>query len=98
MTYAAELNEQDEVIRVIVGDYQWATNNLGGRWVDTPKCGPGWLYIDGQIVPPSPYPSWLLNESTGLWEAPVPYPDGDNLYIWDEELQAWVEVDDLRQL
>jgi len=63
-------------------------------------AGIGYEYrenIDG-FVPPQPYPSWLLNESTGLWEAPVPYPDGDNLYIWDEELQEWVEVDDLRQL
>jgi hypothetical protein len=87
MTYAAELDEQDEVIRVIVGDHQWATDNLGGRWVDSLKCGPGWLYIDGQIVPPSPYPSWTLID--GVWQPPIPMPDGD--WMWDEGTQQWAE-------
>jgi hypothetical protein len=85
MTYAAELNEQDEVLRVIVGTAKWATTNLGGIWVDSPKCGPGWLYIDGQIVPPSPYPSWTLID--GVWTPPVPMPDGD--WQWNEDTQAW---------
>ena len=87
MTYAAELNDNNTVIRVIVGDHQWATANLGGRWVDSPKCGPGWLYIDGQIVPPSPYPSWTL--INGEWTSPIPMPDGD--WMWDEDTQQWTE-------
>jgi starvation-inducible outer membrane lipoprotein len=32
-----------------------------------------------------PYNSWSLNETTCLWEAPIPYPDDGNLYEWDEE-------------
>jgi len=55
-TYAAELDEQDFVIRVIVGDADWANDNLGGRWVPSPKAGPGWRYVDGEIVPPEPEP------------------------------------------
>ena len=50
--------------------------------------------IDG-FVPPKPYPSWILNETTGLWDAPVPYPNDGKDYIWDEDTQSWVEVPDL---
>jgi hypothetical protein len=45
MTYAAELTPDGIVIRVIVGDHQWATANLGGRWVGAEK------YDDTQTYP-----------------------------------------------
>jgi len=39
---------------------------------------------------PQPYPSWTLNTTTWLWDAPIPYPkDGNILYFWDEENQSW---------
>jgi len=38
-----------------------------------------------------PYPSWTLNETTCQWEAPIPRPDDDKSYAWDEENQTWVE-------
>ena len=44
------------------------------------------------FIPPKPYESWLLNEDTCLWEAPVPYPDDGKFYTWDEDTQSWVEV------
>lgn len=46
------------------------------------------------FVPPQPFPSWSLNEQTGLWECPVPYPSDISLfgYKWDEDNQQWVEV------
>jgi len=44
---------------------------------------------------PQPYPSWTLNEDTCLWESPTPYPgDEDNQYMWDEEVQDWVILDE----
>ena len=49
--------------------------------------------IDG-FVPPKPYPSWILNETTGLWDAPVPYPTDGKRYTWDEDNQTWVEIPD----
>jgi len=53
--YAAELNNNDEVTRVIVGTALWATEHLGGTWVDTPdKVGPGWVFDGENIVPPEP--------------------------------------------
>lgn len=39
---------------------------------------------------PQPYPSWVLNESTCIWEAPIPYPDDGNMYGWSEETGSWV--------
>ena len=42
------------------------------------------------FIPPQPFASWTLNETTCLWEAPVAYPDDGNMYIWDEDTTSWV--------
>tara|TARA_R110000803_G_C11963251_1_gene318942 strand:+ start:1316 stop:1675 length:360 start_codon:yes stop_codon:yes gene_type:complete len=39
------------------------------------------------FIPPKPYPSWTLNETTCRWKAPTPYP-GEN-YRWNEETLTW---------
>ena len=36
-----------------------------------------------------PYPSWTLNEDSCQWDSPVPYPDDDKIYTWNEENQDW---------
>jgi hypothetical protein len=36
-----------------------------------------------------PLPSWVLNETTCRWEAPVAYPDDDNEYDWNEQTLSW---------
>ena len=41
---------------------------------------------------PQPFPSWLLNNSTWLWEAPTPMPTDGKTYLWDESTTSWVEV------
>ena len=38
-----------------------------------------------------PFPSWTLNTTTYLWEAPSSLPEGDGYYIWDEENKRWNE-------
>ncbi len=45
---------------------------------------------DGAFIPPKPYPSWVLDEDTCLWEAPVAHPEDGEDYTWDEESGAWV--------
>lgn len=45
------------------------------------------------FIPPKPYPSWLLNTETCLWEPPVPYPTDGKLYEWDEATLSWVLVE-----
>jgi hypothetical protein len=41
---------------------------------------------------PTPFPSWILNNTTWLWEAPVAMPDDGKKYIWDEATTSWAEV------
>jgi len=44
------------------------------------------------FIPPQPFPSWTLDESTCQWESPVPNPDDGNLYDWNESTQSWDAV------
>jgi len=46
------------------------------------------------FIPPTPYPSWVLDEATCLWVAPIGYPADGGQYVWDEETTDWVEVQD----
>lgn len=41
------------------------------------------------FIPPKPYPSWVLEENTCLWEAPIPYPEDGRTYAWDEDSLSW---------
>jgi len=57
-------------------------------------AGIGYTYdsaID-KFYAPQPYPSWVLNEDTCLWEAPVPYPTDGKAYEWNEATQSWKEL------
>lgn len=47
---------------------------------------------DGAFVAPQPYPSWVLNEDTCHWEAPVALPEDGKRYTWDEATTSWVEL------
>ena len=53
----------------------------------------GYTYDEDRdaFIAPKPYASWILNEDTCLWEAPVAYPDDDDSfsYIWNEETTTW---------
>jgi hypothetical protein len=56
-------------------------------------AGIGFTYDETRdaFIPPTPYPSWVLDEGTCLWVAPIAYPaEGD--HVWDEEAGDWVEV------
>jgi hypothetical protein len=41
---------------------------------------------------PQPFPSWILNNTTWLWEAPVAYPTDNKNYKWDEATTNWIEI------
>jgi hypothetical protein len=41
------------------------------------------------FIPPKPFNSWLLNETTCQWESPVIYPTDGNMYTWNEQNQSW---------
>lgn len=58
-------------------------------------AGIGYIYdvtLDA-FVPAKPYPSWLLDTQSCLWQAPVPYPTDGKDYIWNESTQSWDLVD-----
>ena len=57
-------------------------------------AGVGHIYDAANDVfyPPSPFPSWVLNNSTWLWDAPIAKPDDGKQYDWNEATQAWDEV------
>lgn len=44
---------------------------------------------DGAFVRDAPFPSWVLNPETALWEAPIAKPDDGGAYIWNESTQSW---------
>ena len=128
MAHWAELDENNVVTRVLVGDnndpagdegYQWLIDNLGGTWVKTsynavagkrrdPETGEiteeagfrknyagiGYSYdsVRDAFIPPKPFNSWLLNEDTCLWDAPVAYPTDGKVYTWNEDTTSWDEV------
>jgi hypothetical protein len=45
------------------------------------------------FIPPKPFASWVLNEDTCLWDAPVAMPDDGGAYQWDESTTSWVAVE-----
>lgn len=44
------------------------------------------------FIPPKPFASWVLNETTCLWEPPVAYPTDGKSYVWDEPTKSWKEM------
>ena len=44
------------------------------------------------FIAPKPFNSWILNETTCLWEAPYAYRNDGNVYAWDEETTSWVPI------
>ena len=68
-------------------------HKLGGTPLRGNFAGIGFTYDHQNDVfyAPTPYPSWVLNQSTWLWEAPIAKPStGD--YVWDEATTSWVEA------
>ena len=83
--YDPETNQPAEDQSVIEGDEARQRKNYAGIGFSYDKTRDA-------FIPPKPYPSWVLNETTCLWDAPVAYPDDDKIYTWNEETTSWVEV------
>jgi hypothetical protein len=67
-----------------------------GRPLRKNYAGIGYSYdaTRDAFIPPKPYASWVLNETTCLWESPVAYPTDGNMYRWDEATTAWIQVEE----
>ena len=83
-------------------DYLATDLGLGGTWVQTSYnatirknyAGIGYTFDSGRdaFISPKPFASWVLNEATCNWDAPVAHPADDKMYIWDEATTTWTEV------
>jgi hypothetical protein len=108
MSHWAEIDENNIVLRVLVGNNsepdegEAFMNSLGGTWVKTSYngnirknyAGQGMSYDAERdaFIAPQPFPSWILDEETCRWEAPVAYPTDGVMYQWNEELADWQAV------
>jgi hypothetical protein len=65
---------------------------LGGTPLRKNYAGIGYTYDAERdaFIAPKPFNSWVLNETTCLWEAPVAKPEGQ--YSWNEDTLSWVEI------
>ena len=57
-------------------------------------AGIGYTYDTGRdaFIPSQPFASWVLNEDTCLWTAPVAVPTDGKIYQWDETTTSWIEI------
>jgi hypothetical protein len=70
---------------------QGGVHSEGGTPFRKNYAGIGYSYDAERdaFIPPKPFASWLLNEESCLWEAPVPHPLDGERYNWNEETQNW---------
>tara|TARA_R100000781_G_scaffold52098_1_gene34234 strand:- start:182 stop:574 length:393 start_codon:yes stop_codon:yes gene_type:complete len=66
-------------------------HKLGGTPLRKNHAGIGYTYDEDRnaFIEPKPFNSWILNETTCQWEAPIALPDIENTYYWNEETQQW---------
>lgn len=79
--------------------YQWLVDNLGGKWVKTSYnatirknfAAVGFIYdeILDAFIAPKPFDSWVLDNETCTWVSPSPYPESNDIYVWDESTLSW---------
>jgi hypothetical protein len=102
--YWAHLDNNRIVTQVVVATEEYiASGRLGlpQNWVETSPTGEFRKHFAGigytydltlnAFISPKPFPSWVLNQSTCSWEAPIPYPEDGKYYVWDENTLSWVE-------
>jgi hypothetical protein len=65
----------------------------GGTPLRKNYAGIGYIYDKQRdaFIPPKPFASWVLDEETCLWNAPVARPTDDKSYSWNEETLSWIE-------
>ena len=94
------LNEQGQESEEL--GIKFCSNLLGGTWKQTSYngnirknyAGIGYTYDESRdaFIPIKPFASWLVDEPTAQWKAPVAMPTDDKRYTWNEETKSWDEV------
>lgn len=105
MAHYAKIDELNNVVDVMVVEdglgVEWVIENFGGTWIETKLDGSirkQYCYVGGTYSPdsdvfisPQPFPSWSLDENHD-WQPPVPRPEGEGMYSWNEESMQWEEI------
>jgi hypothetical protein len=70
-------------------------HSSGGTPLRKNHAGIGYTYDETRdaFIPPKPFNSWILNEDTCLWNAPVARPENDNMYSWNEQTLSWDKIE-----
>jgi hypothetical protein len=76
-------------------DTRWIQTSYNAR-IRKNYAGIGFTYDEDldAFIPPKPFPSWVLNEDTCLWESPLPMPNDGQKYQWDENQGQWIAFGD----
>jgi len=71
----------------------WKQTSYNGNFRKN-YAGIGYAYDPSRdaFIPPKVFNSWVINEDTCLWEAPIPYPQDGKKYYWNEPTLSWIEV------
>ena len=102
MAHFAKINLDTKLVEQVIVAEQEFVDKLPDTWIQTSYngnirknyAGIGHTYdsVRDAFYAPQPYPSWILNEDTCQWEAPVAYPTDDKIYKWNEDELNWVET------
>ena len=102
MRYFAKIDSDNKVINVIMAEDEEFVKNLDGNYIETfpsatvpaVRAAKGYTYDASKkaFFPPKPYPSWVFDEKTNLYQAPVTYPTDSKKYEWNESSKKWDEV------
>ena len=84
-------NEPNSVWKQTSYNTLGGVHSLGGTPFRKNHAGVGYTYDETRdaFIPQKPFNSWILNESTCNWNAPVARPNDDNMYKWNEEILNW---------
>ena len=96
---------ENNIVKQVIVSEQDFIDTQEGTWVQTSETGSirknyagvGFTYdnVRDAFIPPKPYTSWTLNDSTCQWEAPVTRPEDEKSYDWNEGTGSWEEIDNL---
>ena len=107
MSHFAEIDSNNIVLRVLVGDnsmpnegYDWLVENLGGTWIQTSYnnkirgtyAGVGYSYNAVEDIFITPQPFPSWTRTGSFWNPPTPMPSDGLMYSWNEDALAWEEM------
>jgi hypothetical protein len=84
-------NIREQVCKRTSYNTRGGVHSEGGTPFRKNYAGIGYTYDETRnaFIPPKPFDSWVLNETSCLWEAPVAMPDDGQQYTWNEETTNW---------